>query len=141
MVKRAPLLAACALLALALAGTASAASRTRPSDRACLLAWNAPGNHGSRTRLLAQRPIAGLALRAGVVLVDMWTKGSASTETRGPACLLTIEKRGSTRIVTGMWRRAGVGAWSFGRAIQMRARVVPNVRLLPDGRLTKIYLR
>jgi hypothetical protein len=140
-VQRITVLTACAVLALAVAATVHATARARPSERACLLAWNAPGNQGSRARLLAQRPVVSLALRSGVVLVDMWTKGSSSTETRGRACLLTIEKRGSIRVVTGMWRRSGVGAWSFGRPIPTSARVVPNVRLLPDGRVTKIYLR
>jgi hypothetical protein len=126
--------------ALFVVGATHATSRVQPSDRACLIAWNSPANQASRLRLLAQRPIVGLSLRAGVVYTDTWTKGT-STTTGGPACLLSIAKRSESRIVTGTWTGSGVARWSFGRVFRGSHHIGPNVRLLADGRVTKIYLR
>jgi hypothetical protein len=75
-----------------------------------------------------------------VVYTDTWTKGS-STTTSGPACLLTVAKRGEVRLVTGTWKGAGVDRWSFGRTYRTTSRFIANVRLLADGRVTKISLR
>lgn len=127
--------------ALVVAGAAEAAVRG-PSERACLIAWNSPVNRANHLRLLAEQPIASLSLRAGVAGTDTWTKGSPPTSTSGPACLMTIAKRGRMRIVIGMWRGRGVERWTFGRASPTNNHVLPaNVRLLPDGRVTKIYRR
>jgi hypothetical protein len=105
------------------------------------VAWNAPGNHASRLRLLAQRPIAGLLLVPGQASTDSWTKGSPPTQTTTLACLLTVAKPGEIRVVTGTWRPAGVARWSFGRPIPTSKPFFANVRLLPDGRVAKIYRR
>lgn len=119
-----------------------AAPPTQPSDRACLIAWNAPANHTNRIKLLAERPIVGLMLRPAVVFTVTWTKAS-SKRSGGPACVLTIMKRGTVQNVTGMWRSARVAGWTFGRAIPDATNHPPvdasNVRLLADGRVTKIY--
>jgi hypothetical protein len=125
--------------ALFVAGATHATSQ--PSDRACLIAWNASANQASRLRLLAQRPIVGISLRAGVVYTDTWTMGSSPTTTGAPACLLTIAKRSESRIVTGTWSGTGVARWTFGRVFPGRHLIGANVRLLADGRVTKIYLR
>ena len=129
-------------MALAFASTTTAASP--PSERACLIAWNAPANHVNRVKLLSERPIRGLELRAGVAGTDTWTK-TASTQTSGPACVMTIMKRGLLQIVTGMWKGTGVGRWTFTRAMPVAKDYPPagfaNVRLLADGRVTKIYRR
>ena len=129
-------------LALLLASTTLAASQ--PSERACLIAWNSPANHANRVKLLALRPIVGLALHAGVAGTDTLTKTS-STQTSGPACLLTVIKRGELRIVTGMWRGTGVERWTFARAIPTTKSYpsagFANVRVRTDGRVTKIYRR
>lgn len=128
--------------ALALTAEAFAAPQRQPSERACLIAWNARANHASHLKLLAERPIVGIMLGAGVIGMDTWSS-SMSTQTSGPACVMTIMKRGELRTVTGMWKTAGVGSWSFGRAIPVSKNYPPlgaaNVRLLSDGRVTKIY--
>jgi len=132
------------IVALASASTTAAAPPTQPSERACLIAWNASTNHANQLKLLAQRPIVGLMLGSGVAGSDTWTKTS-STTTSGPACLMTIIKRGAFRIVTGRWKGTGVDRWTFARAIPATKNDPPlgaaNVRLLADGRVTKIYRR
>ena len=132
-----------AALALVLAAVATPA--TQPSERACLIAWNAPANDAGHSRLLAERPILRLMLTAGVSYVVTWTKTSSTTRIGGPSCLLTIVKRGELRIVTGMWTTNGVAHWRFGRAFAATKSYPPpeaaNVRLLADGRVTKIYRR
>ena len=119
-----------------------AAPPTQPSDRACLIAWNAPANHTNRIKLLAEKGILGLMLRPAVVYTVTWTK-TTSTETGGPACVLTIMKHNEVRTVTGRWKSAGVSHWTFARPIPTRnpKLLAANVRLLADGRVTKIYRR
>jgi hypothetical protein len=119
-----------------------AAPPTQPSERACLIAWNAPTNRANRSKLLGERPIVSLMLRPAVVYTVTWTR-SSSKQTGGPACVLTILKRNAAVNVTGMWKLHGVDKWTFGRPISTKNRDLPgaNVRLLPDGRVTKIYLR
>jgi hypothetical protein len=132
--------AALALLAAAaLTATAVAAVPTRPSNRACLLAWNAPANQPNRVRLIAARPITGLSLLPGVTGTYTWTKQSTPKQTRAQACLLTISKRAHIQVVTGIWRTGHVSRWSFGHPIPTSRPFFANVRLLPDGRVTKIY--
>jgi hypothetical protein len=129
-------------VALAVAGNTPAASRAQPSDRTCLIAWNSPANDPNHVWLLAQRPISGLQLLPGTVATDTWPKGSTPTQTSRLACLLTLAKPGQVRIVTGFWKTGGgVSRWSFGRTIPTRRPIAANVRLLPDGRVTKIYRR
>lgn len=129
-----------AWVGLALAGSALAAS-TRPSDRACLIAWNSPANQVNRLRLLALRPIARLDLRTAVIFNVTWKKGSPPTRTSSQSCVMTVEKRREVRMVTGIWKPSGVERWTFGRALRTNIPIVANVRLLADGRVTKIYLR
>jgi hypothetical protein len=121
-----------------------AAPPTQPSERACLIAWNSPANHANHVRLLGEAPVLGLMLRAGVSYTVTWTKPT-SKQTAGPACLMTIIKRAKVRLVTGPWTRNGVAHWTFGGAIAVRRNYppadAPNVRLLADGRVTKIYRR
>ena len=119
-----------------------AAPPTQPTERACLIAWNSPANHANQVKLLTEKPVVGLMLRAGVSYTVSWTK-TTSKQTGGPACLMTIMKRGSVRLVTGPWTRNGVTTWTFGRTLAARRNSPPvdvaNVRLLADGRVTKIY--
>jgi hypothetical protein len=121
-----------------------AAPPTQPTERACLIAWNSPANHANQVKLLTETPVVGLMLRAGVSYTVSWTK-TTSKQTGGPACLLTIIKRGRLRLVTGPWTKTGVTQWTFGRATRVRMNYPPadaaNVRLLADGRVTKIYRR
>jgi hypothetical protein len=76
---------------------------------------------------------------AGTVGTDTWTKESPPTQTTAPACLLTLAKPGEIRIVTGVWRATGITRWSFGRPVPTSKPFFANVRLLSDGRVTKIY--
>jgi hypothetical protein len=124
-----------------LAGAASGAASNRPSDRGCLLAWNAPANHANRVKLLTMRPVRGLSLRTGTSFTDTWAKGGVAKQTSTEACLLTVAKRGTIQLVTGRWRGGGVSGWSWGRVITTAHPFAANVRLLPDGRVTKIYRR
>src|SRR3954451_6253595 len=128
-----------ASLALVVTATTLATPRARPSDRACLVAWNSPANHANHLRLLAQRPVSGVQLLPGVIGSDSWTKGATPTQTNAPACLLTLAKPGRVRIVSGIWQTAGISHWSFGPPIPTSKPVVANVRLLSDGRVAKIY--
>jgi len=123
------------------AGTAVAAPLGRPSERGCLLAWNASANDANRTRLLAAHPTGGLSLRAGVSGTDTWKKGVASKHTSAEVCLLTISRRGGMELVTGIWHDGRVGSWSWGRTFATQWTLPANVRLLADGRVTKIYRR
>jgi hypothetical protein len=125
-----------ASLVLVVAGTTLAASRAQPSDRACLLAWNSPANHANRVRLLAERPISGLLLVPGVYGTE---QGSPPKQTTAPVCILRAAKPGEIRTVTGIWKTAGVSSWSFGQPIPTSKPFFSNVRLLSDGRVTKIY--
>ena len=120
-----------------LCATATVAAQSRPLERACLISWNAPANRANHVRLLAERPVTGLLLGAGIVSTDTWSKGSKK-QTSSQACLLTIMKRGQIRTVTGVWQAGGVTKWTFGRAIPTNEPPHGNVRLLADGRVTKV---
>jgi hypothetical protein len=125
---------------LVFAATALATPRARPSDRACLIAWNSQANRANHLRLLALRPILGLQLLPAEVGTVTLKKGSAPTQTSAMACVLTLAKSRSIRQVIGVWKTGRVPRWSFGRPIPTHHSVFANVRLLADGRVTKIYL-
>ena len=128
-------------VALMLESTAASAA-TRPSDRACLLAWNAPANVTSRQRVVGRGPWSNASLRAATVGTVTWKRGSTPLHTTAQACVLTLMKSGRLRTVTGAWRDGRVLRWSFGRAIPaVRIPGGSNVKVLPGGRVTKIYLR
>lgn len=124
-------------------GTATAAYLSQPTDRGCLLAWNAASNQSNRVKLIAERPMTGLSLRGGTSSTVTWTKGSAARQTSTEACLLTASKPGKIQVVTGVWRVGHVSRWSWGHwgghAIPTTGLFFANVRLLSDGRVTKIY--
>jgi hypothetical protein len=126
-------------LALALAADALATPGAQPTARACLIAWNASGNHTNRVHLLVQRPISGVQLLPGMAGTDTWGSASTSKQTSSLACLLTLAKPGEILTATGTWHAAQVTRWSFGRAVATTKPFVANVRLLSDGRVTKIY--
>jgi hypothetical protein len=128
------------VVALTLSGAASAAAR--PSERACLLAWNAPANAVNRPRLVRNGPWVSASLRPTTAGTVTWKLDSNPTQTTAQACVLTLAKSGRLQIITGMWREGDVTRWSFGRAIPVdKAPAGSNVKVLPDGRVTKIYLR
>ena len=121
-----------------------AAPPTHPSDRACLIAWNAPANRANHVKLLAEKPILGLMLRSAVVYTVTCTK-TTSRQTGGPACVMTVVKRGKLQTVTGIWKGTGAHRWTFAPATSAAENYplvdTANVRLLADGRVTKIYRR
>jgi hypothetical protein len=119
-----------------------AASHSRPSERSCLIAWNAPSNQANRAKLIARRPIAGLFLGTAVSGTVTWTKeASPSQSTPHQACMLTIAKSQQIQMVTGVWKAGRVSEWSFGRSLPTATHPPGNVRLLSGGRVTKIYRR
>jgi len=122
--------------------TAVAAPSNRPSDRRCLVAWNAPSNHANRSKLIAARPVGGVSLRPGVTYTDTVTATTrATTTTSTEACLLTVAQGGTIQIVAGTWSFGRVSRWSWGRRIPTTNLLAANVRLLADGRVTKSYRR
>ena len=88
-----------ALAAAALSVPAGAAVPA-PSERACLLAWNAPRNAATRSAVAAARPWRIASLRAGVTAQLTWKRGAAPVRTSGLACLLTLWKARSLRQAT-----------------------------------------
>ncbi len=50
-----------------------------------------------------------------------------------------MAKPGEIQVVTGRWRAGHVSRWSFGHPIPTTKPFFANVRLLSDGRVTKIY--
>gem|GEM_PF-2667176 len=128
-----------ALLAL---GAQSASAARGPSERRCLLAWNARDNAANRQRIDAAGPWPRASLFPGVSGTLTWRRGSQPVSTSGPACLLTLVRHTRVQPVTGLWRHGRVSRWSFGgRLTTSRAPGRTNVRVLPDGRVTKVYLR
>jgi hypothetical protein len=122
--------------------TAVAVPSNQPSDRRCLIAWNAASNHANHSRLITARPVSGVSVRAGTTYTDTVTvTKKAITQTSAKACLLTVAKAGTIQIVTGRWNFDRVSRWSWGRAIPTTIPFAGNVRLLSDGRITKIYRR
>ena len=132
-------LAITAALVSAATATADVAPQ-RPSERSCLVAWNAPQNQSNRLRLIAAPRVSNLSLRTGVTGTVTWSRGSAQKQTRATACLLTLARPGQIQLVSGVWHSGRVARWSFGRTIPSTTPLLgANVKLLPDGRITKIY--
>lgn len=130
----------CAILVGLVAETASGARG--PTERGCLLAWNARENAASRERVVSEGPWAAALLLPGVASMLRWQRGSAPTQATAQACLLTLVKPRELQPVTGIWRNERVPRWSFGRVIGTdTAPVHANVRILGDGRVTKIHRR
>jgi hypothetical protein len=129
------------LLAVALSSPADSAT-PRPSERACLVAWNARPNQANRSTVAAARPWRSASLRAGVIGHVTWKRGATPRQTSGEACLLTLWKTRTLRQVTGIWRNGRVIQWVFRPAIASTITPPPsNIRVLPDGRVTKVYRR
>lgn len=57
------------------------------------------------------------------------------------ACLLTLVKGHRALPITGIWRGSGVARWVFGHPLTANSTLGANVRVLRDGRVTKIYRR
>jgi hypothetical protein len=128
-------------LAFSTGAASGAAATTQPSDRGCLVAWNAPANQVNRAKLLAARPKNRLALRGGRSSTDTWAKGNGATATSTQACLLTLWRPRTAQVVIGVWRDGRVMRWSWGSVTPPTPYLSANVKLLPDGRVTKIYRR
>lgn len=129
------------VLALAVVISAPAAAATRPSERACLVAWNARSKGANRSVVAAGRPWVSASLRAGTTVTVRWTRGMPPSQTSAEACLLMLAKGGRVRMTTGIWRNGRVVRWRTQEHATDSAPRHSNVRVLPDGRVTKIYLR
>jgi hypothetical protein len=109
-----------------------------PSERGCLLAWNAAANQHSRAALAGSGPWRSASLRTAVVGSLTWGNGT-TTATQENACVLDVAGNKMSRELVGVWRNGGVLSWKKrGGGIGVR---VANVRVLADGRVTKIYRR
>jgi len=103
---------------------------------------SANGVRYDRQRIVAAGPWPRASLFPGVSGTLTWHRGSQPVSTSGPACLLTLVRHTRVQPVTGLWRHGRVSRWSFGgRLTTSRAPGRTNVRVLPDGRVTKVYLR
>jgi hypothetical protein len=132
---------ACGLLGTAgLSGTTASAAQ-RPSERTCLLAWNGLTNKANRLRVVTGGPWSGASLLPATIYTTTWKDGSPPKQTKAQACLLRLVKSERSQVVTGKWRNGGVARWSFGRVTAVGKVPGSNVKLLPDGRMTKLYLR
>jgi hypothetical protein len=133
------LLASAVVLGL---GAPTSLGARAPSERRCLLAWNSPDNAASRQRIVAEGPWPQASLFAGVSGTITWRRGAKPVTTNGPACLLTLVRRKRVQPVTGLWRNGVVRRWWFERPLTAnRAPGPTNVKVLTDGRVTKVYLR
>jgi hypothetical protein len=132
------------VVGVALFGLAAetASSARKPSERGCLLAWNTPENAANRHRIVSEGPWSASLLLPGVAGTVTWQRGSAPAATTAAACGLTLMRRSHLLPVTGIWRNGRVARWSFGRLIATEdGPRDSNVRVLTDGRVTKIYRR
>lgn len=132
------------IAALVVAGTLTSgalATAARPSERACLLAWNAPSNGANHSRLARSWPWAKSTLRPGIAGTVVFKRGSPPKQTTTEACLLTLAKGHRVLPVTGIWRGGDVASWVFGHPKPANSTLGANVKVLPDGRVTKIYRR
>jgi hypothetical protein len=127
------------LLLVGIAAQVSVAGSARPTVGTCLRAWNAAANTAGRGHVVALGSV-GASLRPGSAGTDSWTKGGRAGSTQFQACLLTLTRPGSERIVTGRWSGGAVVRWSFGPSIIGTTSGAPpaNVRIRVDGRLSLI---
>jgi hypothetical protein len=138
-VSRKQLVTALVVAVMLMPGTLGAA--TRPSERACLLAWNAPSNAANHSRLARDWPWAKSTLRPGIAFTVVFKRGSRPKQTTTEACLLTLAKGHRIQPVSGIWRRGGVARWVFAHPHTANRPLGANVKVLRDGRVTKIYRR
>lgn len=126
----------------AFAGFACAAFGARlPNDNGCIRAWNTTPDSGSRVWLSAH---AGerLQILGGVRSRDTSDGKTVTHEPSMPVCVLTLITDRRMLTVTGRWRDGTVSRWT--RQLYpagMTGIVSLNARVLPDGRITKIYRR
>jgi hypothetical protein len=113
-----------------------------PSDRRCLLEWNAPGNAANRARIVSDGPWSSALLLPATSGTTTWRRGATPTTTTVRACALRLENRRRLLIVTGAWMNGRVASWKFRPGMSVaRSPGHSNVRVLPDGRVTKAYRR
>lgn len=141
------LLLALVMLTGMLGRTAFSAPIKTPSERACIIAWNADTNHANQLRLHAARPLTTATLLPTRWFTFAFGHGSTQKRSSADVCLLTLNKEGRSQQVTGHWRSGHVTNWSWSTVhirTATRAAAAPfagNVRVLADGRVTKIYRR
>ncbi|RDI74494.1 hypothetical protein Gocc_1383 [Gaiella occulta] len=106
------------------------------------MAWNAPANAAFRSRVAASGPWSSATLHPGTISAVVWEQGSSARQTTAQACLMTLAGPARSRLVVGNWLRGRVARWSFAGAVSAdKAPGGSNVKLLADGRVTKIYRR
>lgn len=125
------------VVALAFPAVATAASA--PSECSCLLAWNVASNSGNGDRVvrLGRWPSATLT-PASVGTVGL----NPPTNSNVRGCVLMLSRPGWQQQIVGRWVDHSVRTWIFWPAVRTSARLPrSNVRVLSDGRVTKIYDR
>lgn len=90
------------LVAFSLAGGGASAA-TRPSDRACLLAWNAPSNRPLQLRVAAGAPWSRAMLGSATTTGITWEQGSAPTHSTAQSCVMALQGPARSRLVVGIW--------------------------------------
>jgi hypothetical protein len=131
----------CATIALIEASSAASAATPMPTERNCLLAWNARSNEASWHRLVSSGRWKGALLVDAVVGTDTIPPSSTAHVGR-QACALLVRDGGRALQVIGRWNDGRVAKWTFSRVFRLQVHVVrSNVRILRDGRVTKLYRR
>jgi hypothetical protein len=83
-----------------------------------------------------------MLLLPATVFTDVWRSGGKSRHSSSQACVLTLVRSGRLQQVTGRWSNGHVEAWTFSRVLRIGAPASrANVRLLADGRVTKVCRR
>jgi len=114
-------LAAAVLFACAAAAQAS----TRPSKRACAVAWNRTATPALRCAIAAQHPRGAFVDVAATFGLD-WVKGGKATSTQSIGCGIDfILRNGRVLMVSGPWNGRAVSRWS-GPVSSSRPLPVPN---------------
>jgi hypothetical protein len=132
---------ACAFTVV-LVGCAGATATTqpeRPSERRCLVAWNSPANQAVRSRVLElRRWKRGLLVSSSLALVAFGQTVQPSNPL-APVCSLVLVTDTRAQQLVGVWKNGRVTRWLLGASLPSSNSFTSNVRVLSDGRITKIY--
>jgi len=115
-------------------------SRESPSERNCLVAWNSRSNVVNQGRIVTSGPWKRALLVPAAVGTVRFPSSTTSAETLG--CALILRKPSLAQQIIGYWRDGRVVKWTFSRLFETTSSPgFANVRILRDGRVTKIYRR
>ena len=123
--------------------TTAPAVPSRPTETTCLIAWNSPFNGANHDRIAGSGTVVAIITPPrGSSARSMGRQCPSLAKTVAKACLRLLADSGRHQLVTGIWSDSSVTHWSFGRPTKTHdAPTAPNVKVLADGRVTKIPLR